>query len=411
LISGRLWALLIAAGLLVAALIAFALFPPKPLPDKLVLDPFVFVERLSVEHALTGWTDDDQALALDAFRRSCGRLLRLPDERVLADPAFGTVGDWRPACTAALADPANDATAAQLFFQTWFRPVSIRNNGDDVGLFTGYFEPELNGHTSRTGAYQVPIYAPPPDYVGVDLGDFRADLKGQRLVGRVVGGRLKPAESRSEIDRGAIDGRAEVVLWVDDPVDAFFLHIQGSGLVKMRDGSAVRVGYAGTNGHPYFAIGRSLVTRGALAQEEVSMQSIRDWLFANPQQAVALMQENASYIFFRRLDGDAPVGAQGVPLTPGRSLAVDTGWLPLGMPVWLDTVTDDQHENSDDPMYFRRLMIAQDTGGAIKGIVRGDVYWGTGAPAGAIAGRMREAGRYYGLLPRALLERRARSED
>ncbi len=208
-----------------------------------------------------------------------------------------------------------------------------------------------------------------------------------------------------------MDGRTDVVLWVDDPVDAFFLHIQGSGLVTITDGSKVRVGYAGTNGHPYFAIGRSLVARGALAQEDVSMQTIRQWLDANPQEALALMQENASYIFFRRLAGDAPVGAQGVALTPGRSLAVDTAWLPLGLPVWLDTVTTDTQEERGDPIHFRRLMIAQDTGGAIKGIVRGDVYCGTGNDAGARAGRMREAGRYYGLLPRALLERRARTES
>lgn len=408
-ISGRLWALVAVAGLLAAALITFALFPPKPLPDKLALDPFVFVERLSVEHALIGWNDDDQAPALAAFKKSCERLLRLPDARAMADPAFGTVADWRPACEAALTVAAPDTQAARDFFQTWFRPVAIRNNGDDVGLFTGYFEPELNGHTERAGPYQTPLYAPPPDYVSVNLGDFRPELNGQRIVGRVANGRLKPVETRAQIDAGALDGRTDVVLWVDDPVDAFFLHIQGSGLVTMADGSKVRVGYAGTNGHSYFAIGRSLVARGALAQEDVSMQTIRQWLDANPQEAAALMQENASYIFFRKLEGDAPVGAQGIPLTPGRSLAVDTAWLPLGLPVWLDTVTTDSQEEQGDPIHFRRLMIAQDTGGAIKGIVRGDVYWGTGKGAGDRAGRMREAGRYYGLLPRTLLERRAQT--
>ncbi len=409
-ISGRLWFLLGAAGLFAVALIAFALFPPKPLTEKLVTAPFVYIERISVEHALIGWEDDDQAEALKAFRISCARLLTLPDDRPMGDPTFGTVADWRPACTAAVADTSSDADSARAFFQTWFRPVAIRNNGDDIGLFTGYFEPELNGHSVKAGPFQTPLYAPPPDYVQANLGEFRDDLKGQRIVGRVVNGRLKPTETRAEIDGGALEGRTEVVLWVDDPVDAFFLHIQGSGVVNMTDGSRVRVGYAGTNGHSYFAIGRSLVANGALTQEDVSMQSIRQWLVDNPEQAADLMHENASFIFFRRLDGGAPVGAQGVPLTPGRSLAVDSGWLPYGLPLWVDTVTTDRQDEAGDPKHFRRLMIAQDTGGAIKGIVRGDVYWGTGDRAGAIAGEMREAGRYYGLLPRPLLERRARAE-
>lgn len=398
------------AGIFAAALIAFALFPPKPLTEKVVTAPFVYVERLSVEHALIGWEDDDQSAALRAFRLSCARLLTLPDDRPMADATFGKVADWRPACAAAVRDTTTDAAGARAFFQTWFRPVAIRNNGDDIGLFTGYFEPELTGHTEKAGPFQVPIYAPPADYVQADLGAFRADLKGQRIVGRVVNGRLKPADTRAEIDGGALEGRAEVLLWVDDPVDAFFLHIQGSGLVKMADGDVVRVGYAGTNGHTYHAIGRSLVASGAMLQDAVSMQSIRAWLADNPDKAAALMQENASYIFFQRLDGDAPIGAQGVPLTPGRSLAVDDAWLPYGLPLWVDTVTTDRQAAVGDPKHFRRLMIAQDTGGAITGIVRGDVYWGTGDDAGAIAGQMREAGRYYGLLPRALLERQARSE-
>ena len=409
-ISGRLWALLGVAGLVAASIVALALFPPKPLTEKLVTSPFVYVERLSVERALIGWEDDDQAAALSAFRRSCARLLTLSDDRPMGDATFGTVADWRPACTAALANNSKDSDAARAFFQTWFRPVAIRNNGDDIGLFTGYFEPQLNGNTERVGSFQVPLYALPADYVRADLGEFRDSLKGQRIVGRVVGGQFKPTDTRAEIDAGALDGRADVLLWVDDAVDAFFLHIQGSGVIRLTDGSTARVGYAGTNGHSYHAIGRSLVANGALAREDVSMQTIRQWLDANPTEAAALMHKNASYIFFRWLNGDAPVGAQGVPLTPGRSLAVDDKWIPYGLPIWLDTVTTDRQNDDHDPKHFRRLMIAQDTGGAIKGIVRGDVYWGTGAAAGAIAGQMQEAGRYYGLLPRLLLERRARGE-
>ena len=209
-ISGRLWTLLGVAGLFAVALIAFSIFPPKPLPEKIVTAPFVYVERISVENALIGWKDDDQAEALRAFRLSCTRLLTLPDDRPMGDETFGTVADWRPACTAALADGSEDADAARAFFQTWFRPVAIRNNGDDIGLFTGYFEPELNGHTVKK-AGPVPgaaLRAAARLRAGETLVEFRDDLKGQRIVGRVVNGRLE-AERRPapRSTAGRLEGR------------------------------------------------------------------------------------------------------------------------------------------------------------------------------------------------------------
>jgi len=227
-----------------------------------------------------------------------------------------------------------------------------------------------------------------------DLGQFRDTLRGERIAGRVEGGRLHPYPDRGTIDRGALAGRGLELLWVDDAVDAFFLQIQGSGRVTMADGSVIRVGYDGQNGHPYVAVGRVLIQRGIMTPEQVSMQSIRAWLAANPTAAPDLLRENPSFVFFRELTGDGPVGAQGVALTPGRSLAVDPRFLPLGAPMWLDV--EDPRVAGDR---IRRLVVAQDTGGAIRGPVRGDLFWGHGAAAEDAAGRMRSQGRYWLLLP------------
>ncbi len=231
----------------------------------------------------------------------------------------------------------------------------------------------------------------------MDLGDFRENLRGERIAGRVVDGRLKPMEDRAAISSGALRGRNLELVWVDDPVDAFFLHIQGSGRVVMDDGSVKRVGFDGQNGHPYVAVGRELIARGAMAREQVSMQSIRAWLKANPGEAQALMNANPSYVFFRPLGGEGPEGAQGVVLTPGRSLAVDRNFVPYGVPVWLDA-----EDPLDPAARVSRLMVAQDTGGAIRGPVRGDVFWGHGADAEERAGRMRSRGTYWLLLPRTV---------
>lgn len=281
-------------------------------------------------------------------------------------------------------------------------------------MFTGYYEPELRGSRTRGGRYTVPLYGRPADLVTVDLGQFRDELKGQRIVGRVRQGALRPYATRAEIEAGALhgikheDGGSLELVWVDDAVDAFFLQIQGSGRVVLEDGSVLRVGFAERNGHPYVAIGRELVAQGIMTREQVSMQSIREWLAANPDTAAELMNRNPSFVFFRTLPSstspeDGPFGSEGVPLTPGRSLAVDRNFLPMGLPIWLE---------ADDPINsgqrLRRLLIAQDTGGAIRGPVRGDVFWGFGADAAERAGRMRSAGRYWILLPRDVAARQLR---
>jgi membrane-bound lytic murein transglycosylase A len=390
---GRGGGVCVVAALFAAALTACA---PKPLPpDRLTLKPAGFPD-------LAGWEDDRHGDALGAFRRSCARLEAVPDDRAMgpADgptPGFGTVADWRAPCAEAETIAEGGDAAARAFFERRFRPYLAGNNGEPRGLFTGYFEPELRGARRPGGAYTVPLYRRPDDLVTVNVGLFRENLKGVRIAGRVEGAKLKPYDSRREIEAGSLWGRDLELVWVDDPVDAFFLHIQGSGRVVLEDGSLIRVGYAESNGHVYVAIGRELVARGELSRDEVTMQSIRAWLEAHPAKADEIMAANPSYVFFRELEGDGPIGAQGVPLTAERSLAVDRRFIAFGVPLWLDTT---------DPLAletpWRRLMVAQDTGGAIRGPVRGDVFWGAGDEAAARAGRMKAEGRYYLLLPKAL---------
>jgi peptidoglycan lytic transglycosylase A len=366
-------------GLIGIALYACTATTPAP-PPTASYRPSEFAD-------LPGWSADRQAEALPALRRSCAQLAKLPDDRPVGPSALGAAGragDWRPACRA-LASLHTDDEAARAYFERWFRPVQVSRSDGSDGLFTAYYEPELRGARQRGGRYTVPLYGRPADLVA------RAD----NSVGRMVGGRFEPYPTRAEIDAGQIRPPLPVVLWLDDAVDAYVLQVQGSGRIRLAEGGVTNVGVAATNGRPYVSIGRILVQRGQLTVEGASMQSIRAWLRANPAAGRALINENPRYVFFRETGATGAVGAQGVPLTAGRSLAVDTAFVPLGAPVWLDTAWPGR---PDRPL--RRLMVAQDTGGAIKGAVRGDVFWGTGEAALAEAGRMHEAGRYYVLVPR-----------
>lgn len=378
------------------AALALAACAPKPTPApedaKLRLEPADYAE-------LPGWGEDAVQEVWPALARSCAALAKQPPERAVA---HGTVaGDWAQACAAIGPNqPPPDAAAARRRIEAAFRPFRATGDGNPLGLFTGYYEIELAGSRAQDAANRYPLYRRPPDLVQVDLGEFRDSLKGQRIAGRVVGDSLKPYPDRGQIDRGALSGRGLEIAWVADPVDAFFLHIQGSGRVRLADGSTMRVGYAAQNGHPYLAIGRPLIDRGAIPKNRVSMQSIRAWLAANPGEAERVMWLNASYVFFREIDGDGPIGAQGVALTPGRSLAVDRRHIPMGAPIWLDTTLPTEASDQPGPA-FRRLMVAQDTGGAIRGPVRGDVFFGFGQEAGELAGRMKQPGRWWILLPRA----------
>ncbi len=343
--------------------------------------------------ALPDWQMDQHEQALIAFQKSCGRILKKDAAQDFGpDGIGGTFGDWQPLCRAAKTLPSVEAKA---FFEQNFTPYEASFAGRETeGLFTGYYEASLNGSRTKHGAFQYPLRVKPADLVMVDLGEFRDELKGQRIAGRVIDGRLKPYEDRAQIISGVLDNKNLAFVWVDDPVDAFFLHIQGSGRVMLDDGTSMRVGYAGQNGHPYYAIGRELIRRGHLEKEEVSLQSIRAWLEANPDQAMEVMNTNKSYVFLHELKEEGPLGGENVSLTPERSLAIDRSKIPYGVPVWLAAEPPVVGEDK-----LRRLMVAQDTGGAIRGAVRGDVFWGHGDRATYLAGQMKSKGRYWLLLP------------
>jgi len=372
--------------------------PPAVKPEGLQL------AALSYDR-LPGWRDDDHRAALVAFLRSCAVLT---DERAKNagndSPLMLTPADWRGPCAEAAALKDSPPEQVRAFFERSFRPFAASGPEGGEGLFTGYFEIELQGARKPDQRFGVPLYRLPQDHVQADLGAFDPALKGQRIVGRVEAGRLLPYYSRGDIETGALKGRGLEMLWIDDPVDAFMLHVQGSGRVVLADRSVVRVGFAGHNGLPYESIGRALIDQGELPAGQASWPDIRDWIRRNPDKAIALFSRNPRYIFFRTLDGippeAGPIGAQGVPLTPGRSLAVDRRYLPLGLPVWLDTTWPSE---PDKPL--RRLVVAQDAGGAIKGVVRGDFFWGYGADALFYAGKMKSRGRYFLLLPASVAER------
>ncbi len=354
-------------------------------PQKLVLQSAKFSD-------LPDWNNDQQAQTLIAFTKSCARMAKAePAKKLLDDEAFGAYADWQQACRN-LPTGSWDAASARTYFETNFTPMLATNSGNADGLFTGYFEASLRGSLTKTAEYQIPLRAKPDDLIMVDLGQFRDELKGQRIAGRNTGGNLKPYETRAEIEDGKLpDAQDKILLYVDSAVDAFFLQIQGSGIVTLPDGSTRRVGYDGQNGHPYYAIGKELIKRGHLSKDNVSMQSIKDWMAKNPAEARDVMRTNKSYVFFKFTE-DGPKGGEGITLTPNRSLAVDRSLIPYGVPVYLSTET---------PVY-NRLMVAQDTGGAIRGAVRGDIFFGYGAEAERLAGPMNSKGRYWFLLPKRI---------
>jgi membrane-bound lytic murein transglycosylase A len=346
---------------------------------------------------LPGWHDDTQKEAIPAVLRTCAVINKQPMQRHLgASKIGGRTSDWRPICTAA--SRLQDTNGAAIkFFETWFDPYLVSVEDNQEGLFTGYYEASLRGSLSQKGSYWVPIHGLPPGIITADLSRFNSKWDDQQLSGKVIGGKLVPIETRAEIQAGALSGQNLELLWVDDLVDAFFLHIQGSGRVLLEDGRTVRLGFAGRNGHAYRSIGKNLIERGEIAAENMSMQSLRAWLYENSLEGAELMKKNRSYIFFRVLKGDGPIGALGAVLTPGRSLAVDPSFISLGLPVWLDTTEPGQMDEKP----LRRLVIAQDSGSAIKGVVRGDLFWGHGKTAAWKAGMMKQSGRYYVLLPKS----------
>jgi membrane-bound lytic murein transglycosylase A len=333
---------------------------------------------------LPGWEKDNLREAWPAFLTSCVVLIKRME--------------WKEACTVAQNVDETSEKAVRLFFEAFFVPHQVFNtDGSDTGLVTGYYEPLLRGARKRGGPYQTPLHGVPDDLLNIDLTSLHPDLKGMRLRGRLVGNRVVPYSSRAEMTQSnALAGKE--ILWVDDPIEAFFLQVQGSGRVRLMDTKeTVRVAYAEQNGHPYRSIGRYLVDKGELTLDQASAQSIKAWYAANPERQQELLNANPSYVFFREEKLVEPIrgpkGALGVPLTPQRSIAVDPQFVPLGIPVFLATT----EPGKETPL--RRLVMAQDTGGAIKSAVRADYFWGFGAAAGAKAGRMKQRGAIWVLLP------------
>lgn len=364
-------------------------------PDRTTLPPQFTATAFA---DLPGWQADDLSGFAAAMERTCARQAKQKPETPVR-PA-GTNADWQAFC-AAITGPGTDPRAV---IETHLRPWRVTIRGSDDGLFTGYYEASLNGSRTQGGPYQTPIRARPLDHVTADLGAFKPELAGQRITGQLTGLpgglTLTPYPDRAGIENGEIAAKNDRVLaWVDDPVDAFFLEIQGSGRVALDDGGVMHVGYDERNGQAYTAIGKVLIERGELTKENTSMQTIRAWMAADPDQARTLMHENKSYIFFRDIGPNGPLGAENVPLTPLRSMAIDKGVWSYGLPFYIDTAAP-----NGDPggLRLQRLMTGQDTGGAIKGAIRGDVFWGYGAMAAEAAGVMKSRGNLWVLLPASL---------
>jgi membrane-bound lytic murein transglycosylase A len=366
------------AGLALVVLAGCASEPPKAPttePAPLRLTRVAFSE-------LPDWSASAQAQA--AFRKSCAVLTAKPDATPMGLYA-GTAGDWRGVCK-------------QADFEKDFTPFAVSAGNDTNGLFTGYYEAQIKGSRTKHGAFQTPVYGLPSDLVRVDLGAFIPKLKGEHVSGKVSGHALVPYADRAAINAKGVP-TAPVLFYTDDAVAFFFLQIQGSGRVAFDNGDSARIAYAGENGQPYTAIGRTLIAEGALTRENVSLQTIRAWLIANPKRARDVMETNKSFIFFHEAEG---AGAQGTALTPLGSLAVDLRLHALGVPFYVA---------ADGPDPVRGLMVAQDTGGAIRGAVRGDIFFGFGAQAESRAGAMKAPGRLFVLLPNALAAKIGAAKD
>ncbi|HWL31104.1 MAG TPA: MltA domain-containing protein [Xanthobacteraceae bacterium] len=347
--------------------------------------------------AVDGWADDDHAAAFATFLKSCRAILRSTNAAREGRPMRAALYQ---VCGRAVAAKPSKPGEARAFFEKNFRPIHISPLGSDDGFLTGYYEPIVTGARHRESGFDYPLYRKPSNL-----------LPGGRMLVSSVGvgkkkahrRKLVPFHARAAIDDGVLAGRDLEICWLKDPIDAFFAHIQGSVRVLLDDGRLMRLNYQAANGHPYYAVGRDLIERGIVPKDEMSMDRIRQWMERHPKEGEALRRKNKSYVFFRetRLANDEePLGAQGVSLTPGRSIAVDRNLHVYGTPFFISAMLPIQSEQPTTP--FRRLMIAQDTGGAIVGPARADIYFGAGDEAGSISGRLRHPGRFVMLLPREL---------
>lgn len=356
--------------------------PKVPPAAKPAAPDYALLQAASWEDLL-GFGEQGLDAAWGAWLHSCSVLINRPS--------------WQAACTAAQALHAPSEQAIADYFQRHFKVYQATNaDGGDTGLITGYYQPVLQGSRVKSAQYRYPLYSRPDDLITVELASLYPELAHKRIRGRLDGQKLVPYYNRSQIDTQPSPLQGQELVWVDDIIDLFFLQIQGSGIIELDSGERIQVGYADQNGHGYHSIGRELIQRGEIAPSEASMQGIKQWARNHPAELRGLLDSNPSYVFFRELPAGlpGPLGALGVPITAERSVAVDPRYIPLGAPLFLATT----YPNSSQPL--NRLMLAQDTGGAIKGGMRADFYWGAGDKAGQHAGAMKQPGKIWVLLPK-----------
>lgn len=355
--------------------------------QKKVMDVKIPVKKITVNNValkqvsfaqLPGWSTVDVHKSLTAFKKSCETFLKQNPKKSVGSTHLNLKAkDWHPACKAALKVNALYEKDAKKFFKKWFYPIEFTRHEPVKGIFTGYYMPSLKGSLTKTKQYTIPIYGVPKN------------LSWHSRRHRYF--------TRQEIDNGALKNKAPIIAWVNSPVERLFLGVEGSGIIRLPNGN-LYLGYAGQNGAPYTSVGNVLINRGIISRDKASKKAIKTYLEKNPQKGTTIMHKNKSFVFFQKLDESIALGAQGMALTPGYSLAVDNRWIPLGAPLWLATRVPVGQTDTDKN--FQRLMIAQDTGGAIHGIVRGDIYWGSGKRAAYLGEHMRNHGRYWLLLPK-----------
>lgn len=355
-------------------------FPAKPVKIPSIKE--VPIKKIKTSNALgfkkidfeqlPGWDKADVKKSLLAFQKSCETFIKQnPSHPVGSNHIHLKAGDWRPACKAALSlkEPSEDV--ARLFFEKWFNPIKLENKSP--GLFTGYYMPQFKGSLTKTKTFNTPVYGLP---------------KGSK----------HNYYTRAQIDNGALKEKAPVIAWMNSPIERLSLEIEGSGVIKLPNGKRLFLNYAGENGAPYTSVGGLLIKNGIMTRSNASMKAIKHYMKKNPVKANSILQQNKSFVFFQDLKKPVAIGARGIPLTPGYSLAIDRKWIPLGMPLWLTTRKPSLHKKATRA--FQRLMVAQDTGGAIRGLMRGDIYWGAGKKAAILGEQMRDKGRFWLLLPK-----------
>lgn len=391
-------------SLAAAGALSWWFWPSSPLKPVPVKQPKPMFRPVTFNH-LPGWKEANVKKSLLTFQTSCQAFLKQSPEHVAGTDYIDLqIKDWQPACEAALKIHPVTEEAAKSYFQHWFHPVEFFDREAGPGLFTGYYVPTIKGSYTKSKEFSVPLYETPNDLITVDLGMFFQDLRHRQLVGRMEKRKLVPYYTRAQINKGAIKEKARVLVWINSPVDRLFLEIQGSGVIELENGERISIGYDAQNGMPYTAIAGVLIKKGVMTKDNASMQAIKNYLTKHPDQMDKVINQNKSFVFFRKMTDGVALGSQGVFLTPGYSLAVDKKWIPMGTPLWLNTTSPDS-KNPDVNKPLQRLMVAQDTGGAIRGQIRGDVFWGGGDRATEIAGHMKNTGHYWLLLPKHAISR------